>query len=73
MVPSLRETAIESTRCPAVTVEVNTLTREQILNAALYAPSCCQFAAGLERLSHASFRRFLRLNPRFRSVGSEQE
>ena len=30
MFPSLRETAIENARCPAVTVEVNTLTREQI-------------------------------------------
>jgi hypothetical protein len=57
---------------PAVTVEVNTLTREQIHYAVLYAPSCCQLAAGLERLSHASFRQFLRLNPQSRSAVSEQ-
>ena len=56
MVPSLRETAIKSTRCPAISVEVNTLTREQIRYTVLGAPSsCCQLAAGLERLSHASF------------------
>jgi hypothetical protein len=37
-------------------MEVNTLTREQIHSAVLYALSCCQLVAGLERLSDASFR-----------------
>ena len=38
----------------------------------MHRPSCCQLAAGLERLSLSSFRRFLQLNPRFGSVMSER-